>query len=394
MTTRHVDDGSRSSLSLPTPRYDAQLMGSSPDDGPRLRDRRIEQLPLHEFRPTSQLRLRMTTRARSSVPAIDAHAHLGRWLHNGAWAVADVHRFVDLMDQANIERVVNLDGLWGEELDANLDRYDRAHPGRFLTCCHVDWSSLARPDAERALVAELRRSAERGAKGLKVWKSLGLSVRDRDDLLVGPDDERIAGVWETAAELALPVFMHTGDPVAFFEPVDARNERLEELIEHPEWSYAGGDHPGFDELMAAFVTVVDRHPRTTFVGVHVAGFAEDLSWVSRILDEHQNLTIDIAGRIAELGRQPRATRALIERHPTRVLFGTDGTPPTTELYATYFRFLESADEHFPYSMSDPPPTGRWNISGLALTPELLGKVYRRNADDLVSPATTHRRSAG
>jgi hypothetical protein len=45
-------------------------------------------------------------------------------------------------------------------------------------------------------------------------------------------------------------------------------------------------------------------------------------------------------------------------------------------------------------MSDPPPTGRWNISGLALTPELLGKVYRRNADDLVSPATTHRRSAG
>ena len=86
---------------------------------------------------------------RPCVPAIDAHNHLGRWLSDwvrddGGWVVEDVGALLALMDETGVEAIVNLDGRWGAELEANLDRYDRAHPGRFFTFCHVDWAHRRR----------------------------------------------------------------------------------------------------------------------------------------------------------------------------------------------------------------------------------------------------------
>ena len=107
-----------------------------------------------------------------------------------------------------------------------------------------------------------------------------------------------------------------------------------------------------------------------------------------MLDTYPNLTIDIAARIAELGRQPRGTRALILRHPDRVLFATDLIPPERETYEIYFRFLKTDDEYFDYSPCDPPPTGRWCISALDLPAEVLRLVYSGNAQTLI-PGLRH-----
>ena len=339
----------------------------------------LGELRLRDYRPRARLRVDEHLVPRASMPAIDAHAHLGRWLTDG-WAVPDVGELLEVMQASNVAAIVNLDGRWGEELDANLERYDRAHPGRFATCAHLDWGLLAEPEPAERLVGSLRQSAAAGARGLKVWKELGLRVRDERGALVMPDDPRLSDVWDAAGELGLPVLIHTADPVAFFDPLDERNERLEELLEHPDWWF--GDHgrfPHFARLLDAFEGLVAAHPRTTFVGAHVAGNAEDLGWVERMLDVYPNLSVDIAARIAELGRQPRAAGALLERHPGRVLFGTDEVPPTAEVYATHFRFLETQDEHFPYSGEEVPPQGRWAISGLELRGAVLEAVYEGNA---------------
>jgi predicted TIM-barrel fold metal-dependent hydrolase len=316
---------------------------------------------------------------RPAVRAVDAHNHLGRWLTEwvrpgGGWMVEDVGALLALMDSLDLDAIVNLDGRWGAELEANLDRYDRAHPGRFLTFCHVDWDELD------GLVASLEASAAAGARGLKVWKDLGLGVRDEAGELLLPDDPRLADVWASAGELGLPVLIHTADPVAFFTPVDAANERLEELTVHPEWSFHGPEFPSFERLMEALEAVVAAHPGTTFIGAHVACCAEDLAWVGRMLDAYPNLHVDFSARIAELGRQPRATRRLFVDHPDRVLFGTDVFPPRREAYETYFRFVETADEHFAYSPDpeNPWPQGRWRISGLDLPADTLAAIYRGN----------------
>ena len=322
--------------------------------------------------------------SRARFPAIDAHNHLGRWLtSDGAWSAPDVGALLADMERCNIAAIVNLDGMWGDELRANLDRYDHTHPGRFATFAHLDWRELVEPGWPERLAAGLRQAAEDGAKGLKVWKALGLALRDEHDAWLMPDDERLAAVWETAGELGLPIVIHVADPVAFFEPVGPRNERLEELLAHPEWSFADPRFPRFERLLEALEAVVARHPSTKFVGAHVGCNAEDLAWVGRMLSTYGNFHVDIAARIAELGRQPRAALRLMVEHPDRVLFGIDLFPPDPAEYAIHFRFLETADEGFPYSTQDPPPEGRWTISGLTLPDDVLRAVYAENALRLI-----------
>jgi predicted TIM-barrel fold metal-dependent hydrolase len=339
---------------------------------------------LADYLPVPCLRTPATAVARPRWPVVDAHNHLGRWL-TGDWAVADVRGLVALMDELDIRCIVNLDGRWGDELDANLDRYDRAHPGRFATFCHVDWRDACSPGGVDRLVASLRESHARGARGLKVWKDLGLGFEDDRGRLLLPNDPRIAAVFAEAGDLGLPVLIHTADPIAFFEPVDLHNERLEELAAHPDWSFYGDRFPSYRDLLAALDELVATHPGTTFIGAHVGSMAEDLTAVSEMLERRPNFHVDISARIAELGRQPRAAKRLIERHPDRVLFGTDFFPPDAETYRLHFRFLETEDEHFPYWVTEgPPPQGRWWISGLGLTPGQLRALYLGNAEAMLT----------
>lgn len=349
----------------------------------------LRDLRLRDYRPVPRLVVPAHTVERARFPAVDAHNHLGRWLSEwlgrpGEWTAPDVGALLELMDDCNLSAIVNLDGRWGEDLEANLDRYDRAHPGRFATCCHVDWqAAVASGDIGRAAADSLRASVGAGARGIKVWKDLGLHVRDDRGELVLPDDARLAPLWETAAELGAPVFIHTADPVAFFDPIDERNERLEQLLEHPEWSFADPAFPRFERLMGALEDLVAANPDTVFVGLHFGGYAEDPAFVGRMLAAYPNYRVDVAARVAELGRQPRAVREVILAHPDRVLFGIDEFPPARENYAIYLRFLETADEHFPHSNEDVPLMGRWAVSGLDLPDDVLRKVEGENARRLI-----------
>lgn len=339
-------------------------------------------LPLRAWTPRSQLRAGVTAVPRPAVPVIDIHNHLGRWLsEDGDWIVRDVDALLAMMDAHDVETIVSLDGMWDDTLTEHLERYDRAHPGRFVTFCQVDWSLLAGPDPLPALLANLEDSAARGARGVKVWKPLGLHYRDATGALVALDDERVVAVLRRAGELGLPVLIHSADPIAFFEPLDAFNERLDELLGQPDWWFGDRSRfPSFDEVMDAHARLVLACPGTTFVAAHVGGAAEDLDRVERLLAAAPNYHVDIAGRMAELGRQPRRAAALVRRFPDRVLFGTDIYPISGEAYELHFRFLESADEGFSYDPGSPiPGQGRWDVSALDLEPELLPALYAGNA---------------
>ncbi len=346
-------------------------------------DSDLEDLRLRDFVPISTMVGRRTTIAHPAAPLIDVHNHLGRWHGDGDWSVADVTALLQLMDEAEVEAIVNLDGGWGEELEANLDRYDRAHPGRFLTFARLDWSRCGEAGFGDRLGDSLADSARRGAKGLKIWKDVGLRVRDGDDRLVFLDDPRLEALWDVAAATALPILVHTADPVAFFQPLNGHNERVEELLRHPDWHFHGPEFPPLARLLEAFEAMIAANPAVTYIGAHVGCLAEDLDWVSGMLDRYPNFNVDIAARIAELGRQPRRVQELIRRHPTRILLGTDCFPPRAEDYRRYVHFLESSDEGFPYGDTEPPGTGRWTISGLALEPELAARIEGDNARSLL-----------
>jgi predicted TIM-barrel fold metal-dependent hydrolase len=347
----------------------------------------MDDLRLADFRPRASLRVPVHPVRRPRYPVVDAHNHLGSPF-GGEWATRPPAELIAVLDDSGVEMIVDLDGGGGEALSAEIDRWQVPYPDRVAVFAGLDYDAWATDPAFGTTEADrLRDSAARGARGLKVWKLLGLRARDPDGRLVAVDDSRLDPLWATAAELDLPVLIHIADPIAFFEPLDPTNERWEELHAHPDWHFwptrpanepdAPG-FPSFDELLAAFGRLVARHQGTTFVGAHVGCAAEDLALVGRLLDENPNLDIDIAGRLGELGRQPHSARAFFLRHADRILFGVD-VAPDPDFYAIHYRFLETLDESFDYDTGAVPEQGRWQIHGIGLPDEVLRKIYRDNA---------------
>src|ERR1700722_8976711 len=346
---------------------------SSP--GPRLR----------HYEPVSNLVTDEHQVRSAAYPVVDVHTHLGRWLtSDGTWMAPDMAGLLSTMEDVNLCAVVNLDGRWGEELEQNLDRYDRAYPDRFATFCQLDFSVLEQPGGGDQLVRSLEGSHAAGAKGLKIWKNLGLTATVGGRRLM-PDDPLLAPVWDAAGDLRLPVLIHVADPVAFFQPMDKHNERLDELLAHPSISLSSHGVAVRAKIVDALESVVAAHSKTQFVGAHVGCFAENLPWVSRMLDTYPNFWIDTSAR-SELGRQPRAAARRVQKNQGRVLFGADVFPIDPDAYRVYFRLFETEDEYFRYSTksSRVAEQGRWTISGLGLSHEILQKLHSANAKRLLS----------
>jgi predicted TIM-barrel fold metal-dependent hydrolase len=344
-------------------------------------------LRLADYRPRSSLRVPAHQVRLPRFPVVDAHNHLGS-AFGGDWAVRPPTELIATLDAAGVEMIVDLDGGQGDRLSAEIDRWQTAYPDRVAVFAGLDYDAWAAdPSFGETEAGCLRDSAARGARGLKVWKLLGLRARDSAGRLVAVDDTRLDPLWTAAADLDLPVIMHVADPIAFFEPLDPTNERWEELHAHPDWHFwptrpedepTAPGFPPFDDLVAAFGRLVARHPRTTFVGAHVGCAAEDLERVGRLLDENPNLSVDIAARLGELGRQPYTARDFFLRHADRILFGVD-MEPDPEQYAIHYRFLETLDESFDYGTEPVPGQGRWQIHGIGLPDDVLRRVYRDNA---------------
>jgi predicted TIM-barrel fold metal-dependent hydrolase len=342
-------------------------------------------LRLFDYRPASKLVVPVTETEKPRFPVIDAHNHLGG-LFGGEWDKRPVEELLDVLDQAGVKMLVDLDGGWGEDLlNKHLDYFKNKAPQRFQIFGGVDWSQWSEKKERFGEWAAKRLDMQfhRGAQGLKVWKVLGLQVKDHLGKLVPINDERLDPIWAKAAEFQMPVVIHIADPVAFFDPVDAFSERYEELHHHPDWSFHGPQFPSFDRLMEQFEDLILRHPQTTFIGAHVGCYSENLGWVGKLLDRCPNFYVDIAARISELGGQPYSSKRFFQKYQDRILFGTD-IAPDIDWYKIYYRFLETEDEYFNYGAEDIPGQGRWYIYGIHLSDEVLKKVYQLNAAKLLN----------
>lgn len=347
-------------------------------------------LPLDKFHPRPMLVVDEHLLTRAKYPVVDVHVHPRLRLRNSPEPLAG---FVKLMDAQNIAVCVSLDGGLGESLAEHLKYLWTGYRDRFVIFANIDWQGSAkaddpaswdcqRPDFGRRMAEALVDARQQGASGLKIHKSLGLEYRNPDGSLVRVDDPRWDPIWEACGKLGFPVLIHTADPKAFFLPMDATNERWEELQRHPDWSFHRPGFPSYEELLEQFINVVKRHPETKFIGAHVASSAEDLGQVSHWLDAYPNLYVDLAARIAELGRQPFTARRFCLKYSDRILFATDG-PRVAERLNYHWRFLETEDEYFPYAENAFPPQGFWRIYGVNLPDEVLRKIYYENAEKLI-----------
>jgi uncharacterized protein len=332
---------------------------------------------LLNYDPEPALVTKQTPVDRARFAAIDIHCH---------WNLQhDPHRMIEAMDQLNVRAAANLSGGFGADLERMLGRFHSVSRERFIIFCNLDFSQIDEPDFPQRMVRLLEAAHEHGARGLKIFKNLGLTVQDAAGNIIPVDDPRLDPVWARAGELGMPVLIHSADPIAFFEPVDEKNERWMQLRRHPSWSFHGPEFPDRDDVLAQRNRVIARHPQTMFIGAHIAESGEDLALAARWLDELPNLYVDISGRVSELGRQPYSARRFLITYQDRVLFGTDRFPgrPDQPRYRPYFRFLETDDEYFNYHDHHFPPSGDWRIHGVFLPDEVLKKIYHDNAARLL-----------
>jgi predicted TIM-barrel fold metal-dependent hydrolase len=362
-------------------------------------------LSLAEYEPKSMLQVRETRVEKARFPAIDIHTHISvsAKSENGIELAPErkylgaAEELLQVMDRKNIRAMVNLTGGFDQGLAEAVVKYDKSFPGRFFTFTEPSYAKFRQPNYPRIQADAIARAHEGGARGLKILKTLGLYLRENitSGTLVKIDDPRFDPMWDACGQLNLPVAIHVSDPIAFFTPTDRFNERYEELNNHPDWSFYGHDFPRNAELLEARNRVFARHRRTRFLVLHVGNFSENLANVSENLDRFPNMSVDIAARIGELGRQPRTARKFFEKYQDRILFGTDATPHGDEfpqqvfnekLYEIYYRFLETDDEYFEYAPAKVPPQGRWRIYGIDLPELILRKVYYENANRLLGSA--------
>jgi predicted TIM-barrel fold metal-dependent hydrolase len=341
-------------------------------------------LLLEDFKPTPRLTAKETRIEKPRFPVIDAHNHLS--LEGfGGWDKRPVAELLDILDAVDVRVYVDLDGGWGEDiLHSHLDHFKAAAPERFRIYGGVNWDAWQEHGNNFGEWAakRLREQAARGAQGLKIWKQLGLHIRDHHGDLVSVDDRRLDPIWATAGELGLPITIHIADPVAFFDPLDNTNERWEELYAHPDWQFPSPPFPSFLSVVNAMANLVSNHPETTFVGAHVGCYAENLQWVGQLLDKCANFYVDISERIGELGRQPYSARRFFTKYADRILYGTD-VSPSEEIYRLYYRFLETDDEYFNYGLAETPRQGRWYVHGMYLPDDVLEKIYYKNAERVI-----------
>jgi len=351
---------------------------------------RTPPLPIGEFEPKSMLHVGETRVPRSRFAVIDFHSHVSPRPGSTRPTVPPAE-IVRVMDSVNLRTMVNLTGGWGNDLAETIRNFDRGFPGRFVTMTEPAWTRASEAGYAAWQADEIAKAKAAGAVGLKILKTLGLYLRDGGPTgtLVKVDDRRFDPMWDACGRLGMPVAMHVGDPEAFFLPIDRFNERYEELSAHPDWSFYGRDFPKFKEILDARDRVFARHPKTTFVALHVGHWAENLQGVGEMLDKYPNVNVEIGARIGELGRQPRTAARFFDKYQDRILFGTDAIPLGTEtpqqvfgadLYHIYYRFLETNDEYFDYAPARIPPQGRWRIYGLGLPEPILRKVYHANAE--------------
>jgi uncharacterized protein len=324
-----------------------------------------------DYRPRSTLVVPENVRQRAKFPVIDFHGHMGDRIATAEGLAA----LQTTLDALNVRLMIAADNLSGERLRERVAAI-RASPAmrdRVRVFAGIDFRNVGPGWAERA-VRQLEEDVAAGAAGIgEISKGLGQSIRKADGTRLAIDDPDLDPVWQAAARLGIPVFIHTADPQEFYGEIDFNNERWLELALFPS-RRIGPDAPSFEQLMRERDNLFRRHPNTTFVTAHLGWHGNDLARLGRMFDEMPNLHAEVGAVLYDIGRQPRAARDFFIRYQDRLLFGKDSFQP--EEYPYFWRVFETRDDYFDYYR---PYHAFWKLYGIDLPDDVLKKLYYGNA---------------
>ena len=340
-------------------------------------------MDIEEYSPKSSLVVEENPKSSAKFPFVDVHSH--QW----KMPVMDFTDLLAEMDSLNMGYMINLSGSGFATFAGNQDLMDlsltesienikkQGVTNRFGVFVNVDFNKIDDADFGTNNVEIIKDAVKQGVIGLKVYKNLGLNLKDNSGNRVKVDDQRLNPIWQICGELNIPVLIHSGEPSPFFDPIDKHNERWLHARQKPQSFRNSEEYPSFDVVMQEQYNMFKNNPNTTFINAHLGWYGNDLDKMSAQLDELSNVYTEIGAVIAELGRQPIRARRFFVEHQDRVLFGKD-TYKKSE-FDVYFRILETNDEYFDYYRKR---HAHWKMYGLNLPDSILKKLYYKNARKL------------
>ncbi|MBD3626766.1 amidohydrolase family protein [Cyclobacterium sp.] len=333
---------------------------------------RLNVMDVEEYAPVSTLKVPEHLLNSAKYPFVDVHNH------QFTMPIQNLDELVQEMDDLNMAVMVNLSGFRGKYLEWSLDNVNEKYSNRFILFMNLDFEKLDDEGWPNETLSMMEEAVKMGVKGLKVYKSLGLTDSDNEGNRIQVDDPRLDPIWAKCGELGIPVLIHTGEPAAFWMPKDKYNERWLELKQYPSRYKDPETNPSFEEVMAEQHNIFRKHPNTKFIAAHLGWFGNDLARLGKLLDEMPNVYTELGAVLAELGRQPVTARAWLIAYQDRVMMGKDAY--NKEEYYTYFRVLETSDEYFDYYRKR---HAHWKMYGLALPDSVLRKIYYKNAVEVI-----------
>ena len=341
---------------------------------PRPAQGRVPEFPppnIREYQPRSTLVVPVHSVPRAKYPVVDIHGHPPALVSDSI-----INRVGAGMDALNLQVMVSANGTSGDRLKQQLDAIRASrYNGRFVMFTTVNLRDVG-PGSGVKLAAQLEADVKAGAVGIgELMKSFGMTNKKADGTRLTLDDPELDIVWETAARLKIPVFVHTADPAEFWQPLDYHNERWLELALYPERRYQDSTRfPSFEQLMAERDRMLRKHPNTRWVLAHLGWHAQDLARLGKMFDSMPNLYAEVGAVLYDIGRQPRSAHDFFVKYQDRLLFGKDSYQP--DEYPYYWRVFETNDDYFDYYRDY---HAFWKLYGIGLPDPVLKKLYYANA---------------
>ena len=248
-----------------------------------------------------------------------------------------------------------------------------------------------KPEWLPATKARVDAALKAGAVGVKVWKNIGMSLRNADGQLVMIDDARFAPLFDDFARRGIPLLGHQGEPHNCWLPLDQMtvNNDREYFKAHPQYHMAlHPEMPSWEAQMAARDRMVAAHPGLHFIGVHMASLERNVDELAAFLDRFPNAMVDVAARIGQVQYQSQRNREHVRqffiRYQDRLMYGSDmsqepgqdGAALAREaegVWRMHWRYFNTADS-FKVGDLDKP------VKGLALPRAVVDKLYHLNAE--------------
>ncbi len=322
----------------------------------------------------------------SSVVKIDTHIHINSDDGMFEQQAADdnfilITLNVDHGDSANIREQFSHAVLSAQK-----------HPGKvfFGPTFHFDTTGWGNEGWSKKIISQLESDISAGAVAVKIWKNIGMTVRDRSGRFIMVDDPGIDPVINFIKSKNIPVTGHLGEPRNCWLPLEEMTVSSDSnyFAENPQYHmFLHPEFPSYEDQINARDNFLKRNPDITFIGCHLGSLEWNVDSLALRLDRYPNMAVDISARTCHLQYQSAKDRERVRdfciNYQDRLLYGTDvsysgSNNPDGFRTRMHYEWMDD----WKYFATDSEMTSglfTGSFKGLQLPKEVIDKLYRENA---------------